>query len=840
MSTWKLKSAVLLCLAALALSGADKFQVTCLPGPSEPKLRQAVSLDHLTGLFAKRLSQTLKQEVKVVPFEKADAETIFLITREAALGGEYAKVLAGKPKDSFIVRYPVTIKGKKNVCLLMGRDAWSYAYPGYHFLRKYLGVDIVLPGEYGLVCPDNSKWQMPKKIDIKESPDFNTRTWTMNRVVDKEFARMQLAESRRNISWHAFGRIISPKKYGKKHPEYFPLVRGVRRNNPSKDRCDWSPCVSNPEVQKLFVDYLLKHFEANNYGSEAVELSVNDGSGNHCECSGCTAWDDPGEKEKGHYSNRYFTFYDKVMTAATKVNPDVKACVLLYSDATSLVPAKVKFHPALVGMSTKETTIRNFAKHGMKRLGLWEHQLDYLYPLPRHYPQAMAAKLREMHQIGVREYFGEVYMFAAANAPKQYILGRLLWDLDTDPVKVLEEYCLKAYGPEAAPYLKKYYDTWEKVYTRECVARKHIGKLRVHTYGPEWFVGVRKEDVKAIKEALAKAEKSKMTAIQRERFNIVKNHYAYISCLVENYLDALDLRNSKNLSLEEINKIHERCKARDAVFADLWKRIISKDKWGYYRRIKAENSRKKGTDNVYHLFRNSMNAYVIESVEAALKNHQTQSCASMKKADRLAYWQKAFKKYPKLMAIAVLIGENSSKALVNHLENGNFKIGVPGNPAVKGGCPKVKNWYFYDEIGDVLADDYKNYWKLVQTKGASNELGFGMGKYPEVRTFMYLTAGTYRFSFTYRGVNGIYFNMYRVPTLTKEGFKDVMTLRSHKVRTPAVFSLRHTPSTTEAQKVSRIVVVETSCWYSMLVATPSKTNGPWDYLMDVKMEKLIP
>ena len=126
MSTWKFKSAVFLCLAALVLSGADKFQVTCLPGPSEPKLRQAVSLNHLTGLFAKRLSQTLKQEVKVVPFEKADAETIFLITREAALGGEYGKVLAGLPKDSFIIRYPAD----KTKITKISHEPWHVRYVG--------------------------------------------------------------------------------------------------------------------------------------------------------------------------------------------------------------------------------------------------------------------------------------------------------------------------------------------------------------------------------------------------------------------------------------------------------------------------------------------------------------------------------------------------------------------------------------------------------------------------------------------------------------------------------------------------------------------------------------
>ena len=833
MPNWKFASCAFLLLAGAVLAGAEKFQVSFLAGPSEPRLRQRVSLQSTAELFAKRLSQTLKQEIKAVPFENADAETIFLIAREETVGGEYSKKLAGLPKDSFLIRYPVTFKGKKNVCLLMSRDSWGYCYPGNYFLRKFLGVDIVLPGEIGLVIPDNSKWKMPAKIDLKESPDFNTRAWTMNSYVDKEISRMYLGESRRNISWHTFGRIIDPKKYGKKHPEYFPLVRGKRHNNPRKQRCDWSPCVSNPEVQKLFVEYVLKYFGAG--GADGVELSVNDGAGNHCECANCTAWDVPEERAKGHYSNRYFTFYKKVLDAASKVKPGVKACILLYSDATSLVPAKAEIHPGLIGMSTREHTIRAFAKKGMKQLGLWEHQLDQWYPLPRHYPQVMAEKLRDLHRIGVREYFGEVYMIAAANMPKQYILARLLWDLKSDPAKVLEEYCIKAYGPKAAPHVKKYYDTLEKVHSREWAVLK--GKVKPNSYGVEKFIGLRHGDIEVMEKALAQAEKSPMTDLQRKRFLVVKNYFSYIRCLAENYLDCVTLQN-KNLSLEEIHAIFKRCEARDARFVTLWETVISKDTIGLYRYIAGKHRRKR-VNAIYGLYRNAVKAYLLESVEKALKNHQKKITPPMKRLARLKYWKEAYKKYPSLMPIAILIGENSGKKLPNYIKNGDFKKGTPGNPKVKGAHPQLENWYFYEQIGDVQSDAYKSIWKLVRAKSAFNHLGFGEGKYPEIRQYMYLPAGVYRLSFRRLGVNIMDFRLYEIPGLNKEAFSDVKKLRSYKVKSPAVFSYNHLPAPGN-HHVKQMLVVEKSAWYALFIATTNRVPNSWDRIWDVRLEKLTP
>jgi hypothetical protein len=113
MTNWRIASCAVLLLAGAVLAGAEKFQVSFLTGPSEPRIRKPVHLQGVAEVFAKRLSKTLKQKINVVPFEKADAETIFLITREDALDGKYSKALAGLPLDSFIVRYPVTVKGKK-------------------------------------------------------------------------------------------------------------------------------------------------------------------------------------------------------------------------------------------------------------------------------------------------------------------------------------------------------------------------------------------------------------------------------------------------------------------------------------------------------------------------------------------------------------------------------------------------------------------------------------------------------------------------------------------------------------------------------------------------------
>ena len=824
---------VLCCAAFSALHGAvPEFQVTFLPGPNEPNRREVLKPETFGKLFALRLSQSLKRPVEFVPFEKANAKTIFLMTREKAMGGEYEKILAGKPKDSFIIRYPVTVKGKKNVCLLMCRDAYAYCYPANWFLREFVGFDIVGLTEYGYVYPENGeKWQMPKKISVTESPSFHTRRWTMNSNINKEIQRMYMGESGRNIAWHALGRIIDPQKYGKKHPEYFPLIKGKRFNNPRKQRVDWQPCMGNPEVQKILVDHILQKYGTGD--SDGVALSVNDGSGRNCECELCNAPGVPKPAGKDNFSDRYFYFYGKILDQARKVNPEAKIVILLYSDCTLNVPT-IKIHPGIIGMGTNRADFAGFAKQGLQRSGLWDHHLDRSYPLVRHFPRSLAAKLRRLHKMGLSEYFGEVYTIHAANGPKQYILGKLLWNVNTDVDKAMMEYCTKAFGKAAAPHAKAYYDIWETVHERGLAAAKNKAKENKgpFTYSADRFKNLRPGDTDKMAEALKKAAAAPKSEVQKKRLQDVINHFEYTRCLADRYLISMRLRSEK-LSLDEINLLSLKCAVLDTKFDSMWKNLVSKDTVGVYR---YHHKKRKDVDTIYHNYRDVITGFVFESTCIALENHAKVFCKGMTRKKRIEYWTAAKAKYPDLLEVSTILTKTSGKPAKNCILNGNFKKFKAGDPDVPGAHPQLDNWYFHEQINKNLSEEYKSLWRLVNApKGPYNHLAIGQGKCPELRQYMKLEKGLYRFSFSCRPNNLLSFSFNEIAD--SKGVSDVSGLLSKALVTPELVSF-NCHKARGVVSFSRIIVVPADNWYALRITSPNTTPGTWSRLWAVKLEKL--
>ncbi|MBQ9336001.1 MAG: DUF4838 domain-containing protein [Lentisphaeria bacterium] len=845
--------AVLLVLTAGIASAAEQFQVAFLPNQNEPKIARSIRGDAVAELFAGRLAKCFRRPVKAVPFEQADAETLFVIASADTIGGEYAKMLEGQPGDSFIIRYPATVRGKK-VCLLMSRDPWGYHYPANWFLRTQIGFDIVGLGEDGLVIPDQSKWKMPDKIEIREIPSFNTRRWTMSRLVEKQIQLMAMGESGRNIAWHALGRVILPSKYAKKHPEYFPLVKGKRFTNPRSILGNWAPCLGNPEVQRICAEHLLGKSSG---GSDAASLAVNDGSGNMCECDLCKALDEPGGVTPSNYSNRFFRFYGKVLDLARRKDPNVKVLILLYHVNTSKVPSDAKIHPGIIGMGTNPVNFDDFAAHGMKQMGLWDHQFDYRYPLIPHYPKKIAANLRHLHKIGLREYFGEIYMIQAANEPKQYIVGRLLWNIDSDVDEVMTEYCTKAFGKTAAPYVKAYYDLWEKIDDRMRARTEKAKKpdpeskevpagSRLHSWAPSpayhinAFRGLDQGDTDKLAELLKKAAACEMTEVERRRFTIVSNYFEYIRCMADRYLIAERLRNEK-LSIGQIGELSKKAAELDTKFQQIWDDLISKDEKCIYQYVSVPRNPNKPPrlNPIFNNFRDMLSAYLYESTEVALKNLEDRECKGMKRREKVQFWEKMRKQCPGMTQISLRLNDISGKPAQNMIKNGGFKkFKSLGNPDVPGAHPELEDWYFYEQVGSVRTDEFKSRWGLVQSKTPNNHLRIGEGKYPEIRQYVYLPAGVYRFTaHCLAARNPITFNLYQVPNFDPAALKDLELLRKQRFRMPELIGFSCKPALGQLT-VKHVITIPADSWYALLISVNNQPKDAWNRIWGVKLEKL--
>ncbi|MHC4873354.1 MAG: DUF4838 domain-containing protein [Planctomycetota bacterium] len=226
------------------------------------------------------MQRVLKSKIKrPIEFDKIkDKKTkgiVFFLTEEKYLPAGLAKSLKGKKKDAFIIKYPVTIEGQ-SVCLMASRDFAGYDYPVYYFLNKFMDVNWVGPGEIGKIVPENPAWQMPEKINVLENPDYEMRLWSGSML---EIGRPLLAHSGRMDFHHAFGRIYHPKKYAATDPDIYPLIDGKRYvpdPNAHHATSGWQPCLSNPKVENMAVDYVLKQYETNPRIA-SVSLSVNDG-----------------------------------------------------------------------------------------------------------------------------------------------------------------------------------------------------------------------------------------------------------------------------------------------------------------------------------------------------------------------------------------------------------------------------------------------------------------------------------------------------------------------------------------------------------------------------------
>lgn len=760
--TWRIPFALLLIMLAGTLSGAAGEPSWTVAYDGETTGRPAYRVTHAATELATYMGRVLGAEVDTSLWPDAKGEMIFLITDASRVPDELAAELQGKRRDAFMIRYPYQLDGK-TVCLLLAHDAHGYDFPVYYFLRLFMGVDWVGPGELGQVVPSIPDWRMPESIDILENPDFEHRFWG-----DFAFqhARPLLAGSHRMDFHHAFGKIYAPQIYADTDPDLYPLIDG-KRLVPDPDHvatAGWQPCVGNPKTQDLAVQWVLDRY-AEHPTTASVSLSVNDGGANDCMCELCRAMDiddafsDPMNPK---LSDRYFRFYNKVTERVLEQQPDAYIAVLGYGPC-GVPPEQTRIHDRVCVFISTGANPRQFEQAGGSS-ALYHYHLDNAYPTIRHYPHMMARYLRESKSVGGMGYYGQIEHSWAAGGPKTYLLAHLLWDVDSDVDDVLDRYMRSAFGEQAAAPMRAYFDRWEVLWQREAAQLQnpydaiyawngdHIRKFRF----------IRWEDLHYFDVAIDIAQKAHKTPRQAKRLAYVVTYYQWIRCSLVQYLMAEDLKNPRWVSSRSPNAVLDT--AADALalterFDSLWAEEIATDRTGWLLNQKpslvaavANGSRHFDSLQV-DAIRAELEAELAGAIAAAMQRISAALAQEGDTRSAVSFWRQELTARPQLAAfiqpeVDRLLGVTAE----NLVTNGEFEKGTAGGTE-PGQPPRLPGWWFYDRVGSVVGSKSVYAWDQSESRDGSKALGFGAGKYPGVRGFLELEPGRYQFSFWYKTIN---------------------------------------------------------------------------------------
>ncbi|HWL52254.1 MAG TPA: DUF4838 domain-containing protein [Chthoniobacteraceae bacterium] len=378
--------------------------------------------------------------------------------------------------------------------VLAGKLPAGTTYAVYDFLKRYMGYRYFAPGKLGVILPQHAAIPMPETLDLREEPSVQSFTNAGLYGGNGAFSRSWRTTL---FATHVLGSIISPAKYGKSHPEYFPMYNGKRFIPGEKLEGTWQPCVSHPDLPRLAIEWGKDYF-AKNPQAQALPLGVNDGGGD-CRCPDCL-------KAKEKYGNQYLPFYNETARLAKKAFPGKYVAFIAYGGARK-APRGIELEDNLLveiasGLANGMRPFQEWREAGARHLGLY----DYLYGggqvVPRHYPRVMAKAWRDASQeYGMKSLWIESFTRSwYYDGPRQYVLNEVAWNLDAPVDALLKDYFENFYGPAAGP-MQAAFERMEQVYLRRPDPLHPMSDWK----RPEQLADFTDEDLAAMRRLLAEA-----------------------------------------------------------------------------------------------------------------------------------------------------------------------------------------------------------------------------------------------------------------------------------------------------------------------------------------------
>ena len=326
------------------------------------------------------------------------------------------------------------------------------------FEYRFMGVRRILPGRTGTEVPKLVRITVPDGFRRVSRPKMENGTGRyfgmMYSIANNIFGDATYT----TYGGHLYHVAFSAKKYLKDHPEYYAIVGGKTTRLVEKYP---ALCITNPEVRRLMVQFIVDAFDA---GADVVELGQQD-SGEYCECPKCQAYGGPEAKTVGE---RYWIFHRSIAEELYKLRPDKTVQIISYGP-TDCRPQTFREFPPNVMIELMTYSDEVFAEWSDYVVPRGFSVYTYMwgeYQSPgltcKVSTPVMARLARRFLKHGVRSIYrcgyGELF---GCEGPGSYVFNMLLADPDQDENALLEEYLAAAYGP-AADHMRKFHKAYDE------------------------------------------------------------------------------------------------------------------------------------------------------------------------------------------------------------------------------------------------------------------------------------------------------------------------------------------------------------------------------------------
>lgn len=326
----------------------------------------------------------------------------------------------------------------------------------------------------------------------------------------KNAQRTDLYEPRTADIWDENGHSILqsaiPADLFKEHPEYFALVDGKRTCHPNLNQRAY--CLSNPEVRRLTAEYIIRNIRE----KRDLGLTYLSGDGmadmtrGFCECDNCRR-ENNGSADWNNISAVHSKAFKEIYDRVRREIPDAELLhwayytyrqppepAILFDERVSLL---FMTHGRCYAHTFADPCPRNEQLYAwlqkyldrFKQVSLYEY---FLCSEGQNYvPQELvqAQDLKFFHKLGVTGWQEEVFFEDSVSPEKDshkqkimseklpslwqwfYLTGKMLWDLELDPLALLDEAETLYYGKACVP-MKKYHALRRKLWAD---ASNHFG-----------------------------------------------------------------------------------------------------------------------------------------------------------------------------------------------------------------------------------------------------------------------------------------------------------------------------------------------------------------------------